>query len=618
MPALFDFPNPAPTSSCAVEQEMLDHGTLTQEDINIQTYGLLLPNLGTNFHMPKALMDAVNYYLTYNALTSAGVKPLTSYVAHTPPKDPEFAENLNRQDTMGDINDTNDINQEIPCEGDEDIPFESNDDKEAEEELDEENLVSFATQNDPLDSSPDPFKPPSNFQSTFSTTLPPHLLVIYATITWLHLQWHLLCTACNALLAIMAFCPQCLDVFPAAGSLHTQDSCLACSDRANKIPYIKYPYLPLSQQIQSLLAIPGLEKALDEWQTKPCTPGQYQDIFNGDMCHSKLKDPDGKIFFSNGTGEANGPNGSFELVFSYIHSNIAPLHSSCPTSFSICNLPSQYRTANLLLTSILPGPKEQNPDQIQHFLRPISCPKGRLVRVIFVVVVCDKPAAHKLGGFGSHSHTYFCTACWITRADNDKPTVFMKDKFATCYTELSRLPYFNLVEQIVVDLMHNLFLGLVKTHFYNIWVQGKILRAIHELSCLPSDFIVPAACGKLPTNIGMSSGGSLTANQWLLLSTIYGPIIISHEAEKTVQSAKKAGDSQALKAAKAQGKDVYKAEKAWIAQEKVIVAELKKAEKLKANTAKQAEKAHVLVEKKIEKARLAEQRWVYFWCHDGD
>lgn len=85
-----------------------------------------------------------------------------------------------------------------------------------------------------------------------------------------------------------------------------------------------------------------------------------------------------------------------------------------------------------------------------------------------------------------------------------------------------------------------------------------------------------------------------------------------------MQSAKKAVDSQALNAAKAQGKDVYEAEKAQIAREKVIAAELKKAEKLKVNAAKQAEKAHVLAEKKVEKARLAEQRRVYFWCHDGD
>ncbi|KAG2094257.1 uncharacterized protein F5147DRAFT_537124, partial [Suillus discolor] len=138
---------------------------------------------------------------------------------------------------------------------------------------------------------------------------------------------------------------------------------------------------------------------------------------------------------------------------------------------------------------------------------------GRLVRVILVAVVCDKPAAHKVGGFASHSHTNFCTLCWITLSDKttlaacqegafcmrtneeqrelgdhyrNLPTAsarksFVKD-FATRYTQLSRLPYFNLVEQIIIDPMHNLFLGLVKTHFYNIWVQSKILRPNHELN----------------------------------------------------------------------------------------------------------------------------------------
>jgi hypothetical protein len=60
---------------------------------------------------------------------------------------------------------------------------------------------------------------------------------------------------------------------------------------------------------------------------------------------------------------------------------------------------------------------------------------------------------------------------------------FVKEH-ATRYTQLSRLPYFDLVRQIVIDPMHNLFLGLVKTHFYHIWVQNKILRPNHELTKL--------------------------------------------------------------------------------------------------------------------------------------
>ena len=90
MPQVFDFPDPDPTSPCAVEQQMLDHGTLTQEDIDIQTHGASLPNLGPNFHTPEALLDAVNYYSTCNALSSAGARSLTSYIAHTVPNDPEL------------------------------------------------------------------------------------------------------------------------------------------------------------------------------------------------------------------------------------------------------------------------------------------------------------------------------------------------------------------------------------------------------------------------------------------------------------------------------------------------------------------------------------------------
>ncbi|KAF8835076.1 hypothetical protein BDN67DRAFT_992532 [Paxillus ammoniavirescens] len=166
------------------------------------------------------------------------------------------------------------------------------------------------------------------------------------------------------------------------------------------------------------------------------------------------------------------------------------------------------------LGSLGPTEDEPNPFKPSNDLISQNNPR-RLVRVILVAVVCDKPAAHKIGGFSSHSHTNLCTCCWITQADKDKARAFMKDAFAprtneqqreygecyknlpnittrknfvkqyaTRYTQLSRLPYFNLVEQIVIDPMHNLFLGLVKTHFYNIWVQSKILRAGHKLNLL--------------------------------------------------------------------------------------------------------------------------------------
>ncbi len=69
--------------------------------------------------------------------------------------------------------------------------------------------------------------------------------------------------------------------------------------------------------------------------------------------------------------------------------------------------------------------------------------------------------------------------------------------YATRWSELGRLPYFDMCRMVVVDPMHNLFLGaslfvlkymafktfpgLVKTHFYHIWVQLKIFRKTKEI-----------------------------------------------------------------------------------------------------------------------------------------
>ncbi|KAG2053857.1 hypothetical protein BDR06DRAFT_971950 [Suillus hirtellus] len=184
------------------------------------------------------------------------------------------------------------------------------------------------------------------------------------------------------------------------------------------------------------------------------------------------------------------------------------------------------------------------------------------------------------------------------------------------------------VQKVIIDPMHNLFLGLVKTHFYNIWVQNKILRPNYELQMfhkMLADSIIPGSCGKLPTDIGMLSGGSLTADQWLLLSTVYGPIILwsaclpsntdnqmlqqhfaiiqRSEADKQAQATRKAKDKQALAEAKKCGKEAFEAEKACIASQKLADAEAKKNKKLRLTTVKQAEKVQLTAKKKAKTAQ---------------
>jgi len=80
-----------------------------------------------------------------------------------------------------------------------------------------------------------------------------------------------------------------------------------------KTPIIKYPYLPLSDQIVSILSNPGIEALLNNWCTKPRNPEEYSDIFNGRMCRLKLRAPDGSLFFSNRHHEGTGPDNELQI-----------------------------------------------------------------------------------------------------------------------------------------------------------------------------------------------------------------------------------------------------------------------------------------------------------------
>lgn len=355
-----EFRDPVRTSDCAVEQEMLDHGVLTGEDLDLMVYGSDLPNLGPNFHSPEALLAAVDYFSEYNNRTQAGAYPLTAYRAHHLPPDLEQRAAERQLEAM--LEEVRDQQEQ----GDEDfveeglLDLDAGFDEDPEDTMLEDVLMTSAHENE---DEPDPFLTDDVFSSSLDadlTHVPPHLLTIYALVTWLHLQYHLPRAACNALLAVFAcllvaiapgldtpfvtlqsstrvlgvdtpiyilpVCPVCRDVFPPASSRLSHDECTNCNiplflpsqtkrgnDRATKTPLIKYPYLPLSEQIKSMLKIPGLEAVLDGWRSKTRSIGTYTDIFDGDICRKKLKDPDGHLFFSNGPGDKTGPNGELRI-----------------------------------------------------------------------------------------------------------------------------------------------------------------------------------------------------------------------------------------------------------------------------------------------------------------
>jgi hypothetical protein len=143
-------------------------------------------------------------------------------------------------------------------------------------------------------------------------------------------------------------------------------------------------------------------------------------------------------------------------------------------------------------------------------------------------------------------------------------TQFVKEN-ATRWSELVRLPYFDMCRMIVIDPMHNLFLGMsisvVRYIFYMSGFQelsrpistifgSSFISFVRRKSCIASmlywemyvsdlgsrhrnlttlfQLKMPAKLGRLPGLIGEPAGGSLTADQWLIFATVVAPLAVCH------------------------------------------------------------------------------------------
>ncbi|TFK16485.1 hypothetical protein FA15DRAFT_607219 [Coprinopsis marcescibilis] len=294
----------------------------------------------------------------------------------------------------------------------------------------------------------------------------------------------------------------------------------------------------------------------------------------------------------------------------------------------------------MFLVRVIPGPREPPVDAINHyfsslvdellefwvhgvyFSRTHRHPRGRRIRCVLAAVVCDLPGARKTAGFAALSHTRFCSICecktsiknniqqykgyvdtpyplWVRRtaescrvagqayedASDEVARRSVFDKTGVRCSEFHRLPYYDPARFVVVDAMHNLFLGLTQVHcttllgicsreqklspelvlhipFSNDWqlfpeniqkgvkylrtalesplgpqledgqqhneqepvrIENPIAEELAELRADIHAMITPSWMSKLPSNLGDPSHGKLKADQWRLLATVYLP-----------------------------------------------------------------------------------------------
>ncbi|KLO04449.1 hypothetical protein SCHPADRAFT_802129, partial [Schizopora paradoxa] len=177
------------------------------------------------------------------------------------------------------------------------------------------------------------------------------------------------------------------------------------------------------------------------------------------------------------------------------------------------NLPPSFRNRQeyVYLASIIPGPREPHKDKINGYLEIVVDqfkksyehgtffsktylhPRGIVERSIIALLVADLPGARKCGGMASYSSTQnFCSTCHQTLNDinnlemkNWKPRDIntvkrhaeewrdtlsinkrkkMYRKNGVRWSAFMALPYWDPLQAIVIDGMHNLFLGLCSFH----------------------------------------------------------------------------------------------------------------------------------------------------------
>ncbi|KAI0826965.1 hypothetical protein BC628DRAFT_1502389 [Trametes gibbosa] len=347
------------------------------------------------------------------------------------------------------------------------------------------------------------------------------------------------------------------------------------------IPRTVAPLRLLSSALAFLISQPGIESYLQAWTTRPAPPaGEYRSIQDGARWQT-LMGADAKPFF--------GPEHHDELRvpvilhvdwFSAASSAFSASYSSGAISFSLPTLPPalRYRVEYLILAAMTDGPKEPDAEELQHWMALIV---DDLLMLYHQGILTSNIA---VGGFADKSHNEVpCTEGTVTlkdmysdeclrggcpprsyqqhledaRAWKTMETKKERDehfkKHGSRWAEIMRLPYYNCVKMTVIDPMHNLLLGVVKTQWYTRWIKPGVLRADtkagnkRELTMMHAfldTFEVPGWVGRLPLRVGEPAGGSLSADEYKHLiigpGCIILPLIWYHFAPDVKEEHKKA------------------------------------------------------------------------------
>ena len=326
------------------------------------------------------------------------------------------------------------------------------------------------------------------------------------------------------------------------------------------VPKNLYSYYPIKESLVKLYSRPDFHQKCELWRKRNAVPGLYTDIYDGAVWNDFLQ-VDGKPFLS-------APyNLCLKLNVDWIQPYDHTQYSMGLIYLVIENLPrsERFKVENIILVGCIPGPREPKRD-INTFLSPmvdelldlwngIQLRTSSLfgftsLRCALTCVSSDLPATRKVCGFAGHSAAMGCSKCkvkfksglfgdkldysgynrdswqprdrnshmaeisFILNAKTKTEMLKLEKQFGTRYSELLRLPYFDVVRYHCVDVMHNLLLGTAK-NLLSVWLSNSVLTpSTMELIQEKVDkMATPAKLGRIPQKIS-SIGSSFTADQW--------------------------------------------------------------------------------------------------------
>ncbi len=282
-------------------------------------------------------------------------------------------------------------------------------------------------------------------------------------------------------------------------------------------PVRRFFYHNFMEWLGEMLCRPGMEDMMER-SFSPSPDGVMRDIWDAPGLY-EIPGPDGRPFVR----ECADNEGRF--LFSFNMDGFNPFQlkqagrsASVMGLYMVClNLPpeARFKSENMFLAGIIPGPNEPSKEEINHFLRPLvddllksyldgvyytrtwKYPKGRKTRSALALIICDLPAARQALGFTGPQSTNFCSYCKLQLKDinnlnvgdweprsceehrrlasewQDAPLEARRaeitNKHGVRYSEFIRLPYLDPIRSLCVDPMHAFFLRILSRHCQDIW-----------------------------------------------------------------------------------------------------------------------------------------------------